>query len=428
MVARPGDGHTQTLTVGSSGSDSGSGRNWVLRVIEGPDKGASHKIGDASLVVGAGADADVVLGDGGVSRRHLEIAAVPGGVRVVDLASKNGTRLLGAKLSVAVVGAGAEIELGQTILRIDDEDAAADAIVAERFGPLASRAIEMQRAFGLLARAAPTDVAILLEGEAGTGKGALARVIHAQSPRATKPFVEVDVASATATTLFGQGDKLGAFERAHGGTLFLDDPGALPLDVQPVVARAVHSGVVVRPGDRARRLSFRVITATTRDVDGLVKAGKLRAELRDVLAVMRVKIPSLRERNNDLPELVRALLAEHGRSDAVSSSEIAKLAMHRWPLNLRELKQVIARAVATSGGGPLALSLEAPQAAVGLREQRENAERDALVDLLDRNGGNVSAAAREAGYDRRHLHRLLKKHGLRGAGAAESRGDDDEAG
>jgi DNA-binding NtrC family response regulator len=416
MVARPGDGHTQTLTVGSSSSDPGSTRSFVVRVIDGPNKGAQLKLGDASLVVGAGADADLVLEDAGVSRRHLELAVVPGGVRAVDLGSKNGTRLLGAKLSVAVVGAGAEIVLGQTVLRIDDEDEAADAITAEKFGPLTSRSIEMQRAFGLLARAAPTDVAILLDGEAGVGKGALARIIHAQSPRGTKPFVEVDVASATATTIFGQGDKPGAFERAHGGTLFLDEIGALPLELQPVVARAVHSGVAVRPGDRARRLSVRVISATTRDVDGLVKAGRLRAELRDVLSVMKVAIPPLRERAADLPDLVRALLAEHGKSDVVDAGELQRLSMHRWPLNLRELKAVIARSVATSGSGALSINLEAPVAPAGLREQREVAEKDALVELLDRNGGNVSAAAREAGIDRRHLHRLLKKHGLRGHG------------
>jgi transcriptional regulator of acetoin/glycerol metabolism len=129
---------------------------------------------------------------------------------------------------------------------------------------------------------------------------------------------------------------------------------------------------------------------------------------------MRVDIPPLRERTADLPDLVRALLAEHGRSDAVDAGEVQRLAMHRWPLNLRELKAVIARAVATSGEGALSINLDAPAAAVGLREQREVAEKDALVDLLDRNGGNVSAAAREAGIDRRHLHRLLKKHGLRG--------------
>jgi transcriptional regulator of acetoin/glycerol metabolism len=117
-----------------------------------------------------------------------------------------------------------------------------------------------------------------------------------------------------------------------------------------------------------------------------------------------------------LPDLIRAMLAEHGRSDVVEAAELSRLSMHRWPLNLRELKAVIARAVATSGDGAFSVNLEAPLAAVGLREQREVAEKDALVELLDKNGGNVSAAAREAGIDRRHLHRLLKKHGLRGHG------------
>jgi DNA-binding NtrC family response regulator len=215
--------------------------------------------------------------------------------------------------------------------------------------------------------------------------------------------------------LFGGADKAGAFERAHGGTLFLDEITALPLEVQPLVARAIHSGVVVRPGDRARRVSVRLIAATVHDIDGQVRAGRLRAELRDVVSAVRVHVPSLRERSADLPDLCRAILAEHGRSDALDAATLARLAGHRWPLNLRELRAVLARAVASAGDGPLSVVLEAPAASVTLRDQRDQHERDALVQLLERHGGNVSAAARDAGFDRRHLHRLLKKHGLRGA-------------
>src|SRR5262245_33775674 len=141
-MVRENEGHTQTLTVGGS-SDPGSDRAWVLRVVDGPDKGATLALTDATAIVGASSDADLVLSDGGVSRRHLELAVVPEGVRVVDLGSKNGTRLLGAKLNVAVVGVGAEIVLGQTTLRLDDADAAADAVEATRFGPLLSRSTEM---------------------------------------------------------------------------------------------------------------------------------------------------------------------------------------------------------------------------------------------------------------------------------------------
>ncbi len=415
MGAGPRDGHTQTLTVGRS--NPGVERAWVLRVIDGPDRGATVRLSDASVLVGAATDADLVLKDAGVSRRHLELAVVQGGVRVVDLGSKNGTRLLGARLSVAVVGVGAELVLGQTTLRVDDEEAQADAVEATRFGALSTRSTDMARAFGMLGRAASTDVPVLLEGEAGTGKGGLARMLHASSPRAGRAFVEIDVESAgagIAGVLFGLGDQAGALERAHGGTLFIDEIGALPPEVQPLLARAVHSGVVVRPGDRARRVNVRVVTATVKDADGQVKAGRLRAELRDVLAVVRVRVPPLRERVADIPELARALLAEHGRRDALDAETLARLGRHRWPLNLRELRAVLGRAVAASGDGPLAVALDAPAPSASLRDQRANAERDALVELLERNGGNVSAAARDAGYDWRHLHRLLKKHGLRG--------------
>jgi DNA-binding NtrC family response regulator len=409
--------HTHTLTTGMA--EPSHDRAWILRVIDGPDRGKSVALGDVSVVVGSGTTVDLALTDPGVSRRHLEVAVVPGGVRVVDLGSKNGTQLAGAKLSVAVVSVGAEIRLGKSILRLDDADAEDEAVESDRLGPLSAQSTAMKRVFGALARVAVTDVPVLLLGEEGTGKGTLARALHAASSRAGKKFLAVDVgelqdAEATAV-LFGDGDKPGAFESAHGGTLLLHDIGAAPFDLQLPLARAIDEGVVVRAGDpRGRRVSVRTVATNEKSLDGEVKAGRVRKELRDALAAVVLEVPPLRERSADLPELARTLLAELGSTAPLGDDDRARLAGHRWPGNLRELKTVLARAVANAAGGPVRVVIDAPAAAASLRDQRSEHERAMLVDLLQKHGGNVSAAARAASIDRRHFHRLLKKHGLRG--------------
>ena len=136
--------------------------------------------------------------------------------------------------------------------------------------------------------------------------------------------------------------------------------------------------------------------------------------MRDAVAVVGVALPPLRDRLVDLPDLCQGILRELGRDDVLDHETLRRLQGHRWPGNVRELRQVLMRAVATAGGGPLHVSLEAPSTTSSLRELRDQSERDTLVELMQRHGGNVSAAARAAEVDRRHLHRLLKKHGLRG--------------
>jgi transcriptional regulator of acetoin/glycerol metabolism len=181
--------------------------------------------------------------------------------------------------------------------------------------------------------------------------------------------------------------------------------------VQPTLARLVEEGEL----PRGRRVNVRVIAAMAKDIDGEVKAGRVRAELRDALAVVRVGVPALRDRLADLPDLCAQMLRELGRPEVVDRETLQRLQGHRFPGNVRELKNILMRAVAVSEPGALQVSIDAPTATSSLRDMREQSEKDALVELLQRHGGNVSAAARAADVDRRHLHRLLKKHGLRGA-------------
>jgi len=401
--------HTLTLGVDERG---GRERSLLLRVVDGPDVGRSVPLADASVIVGAGTTADLALTDPGVSRRHLELALVDSGVRVVDLKSKNGTLLQGARLSSAVIDVGAELVLGKTTLRIEDADELLDVVESPTLGTLTTRATSMRRCFGLLERAAGSDVPITLQGEPGVGKGLIARAVHERSGRSGRPFVEVDLSAVADDEVI---DALlgprGAFEQAQMGTLLLDDVDGLPLPVQSAVARAIDTGEL----PRGRRMQARVLAAVTRDLDGEVRAGRVRADLRDAIGVVRATLPPLRERFVDLPDLCQAILRELGRDDVLDRETVQRLQGHRWPGNVRELRHVLMRAVATAAGGPLQVTIEAPSMSPSLKQSREQSERDTLVELLQRHGGNVSAAARAAEVDRRHLHRLLKRHGLRGS-------------
>lgn len=415
---------TQTMTTGFA--DRAPTGKLVVRVVDGPDRGRFMLLGDATLVVGASEGADLALKDPGVSRRHLEIAAVEGGVRVVDLRSKNGTLLRGARLDTALVGVGAEIVLGHTTLRIDDAEALEDAVEADSLGPLTTRSTPMRRCLGALLRVAATEIPVLLEGEPGVGHDAVARALHAASARNRGPFVAVSFAvhkrELVAEALFGvvrAGGKdftAGAFETAHGGTLLLEDIDAAPAHVQAPLAQAIESGAFSRVGDpRPRKASVRVVATCSKDVDAEVRAGRLLPALRDALAAARALVPPLRDRSADLADIARGLLRELGSTATIDDATLALLQAQRWPGNLVELKQALARGVATSAPGTVRLELEGAGSIASLRDDRDKFEREKLVELLRNNGDNVSAAARAAGIDRRHLHRLLKKHGLRGA-------------
>lgn len=401
---------TMTMTTGFD--DRAARGRLVVRVVAGPDRGRFVALGDASLVVGASDNADLPLKDPGVSRRHLEIAVVEGGVRVVDLKSKNGTLLMGARLDTALVTVGAELVLGHTTLRIDDADALEDQVEADTLGPLVTNATSMRRLFGALDRIKGADIHLLLEGEPDVGHGAVARAFHAASSRAAGPLRVVSFANVKRED--ASNAVLDAFDKAHGGTVVLEDIELTHAHIQTPLAKMIETGVLpaasMRDG-KPKRVSVRVVATTTKDVDAEIRAGRLLAELRNVFT-SRLAVPPLRERMADLDALVADTLAQLGASaGALDDAARAKLRAHRWPGNLAELKQVLARSIAA--GGDVAIDTAAATTAT-LRDERDKFERDKLVELLRAHGDNVSAAARAAGIDRRHLHRLLKKHGLRG--------------
>jgi DNA-binding NtrC family response regulator len=307
----------------------------------------------------------------------------------------------------------------------------------------------MREVFALLELVAQSDLPVLIEGETGTGKELCAEALFAGGRRANQPWIVCDLAgmsrSLIESELFGHvrgaftgadRDREGTFVQAHGATLFIDEIGELELDMQPRLLRALEQRKVKPVGAaQYRDIDVRVIVATNRDLRHEVQNGRFRSDLYHRLAVMRVVLPPLRERKEDIPYLVEHFLA--GKEVEVPDETMALLTEYDWPGNVRELKNVIERGLSLMGQGHVLeaalLGLELPHDRVGhglsfsdarwfgfgaggFREAKERLiaswEREYLAQLLRRTGGNVSRAARDGGLDRVYLHRLIKKYNL----------------
>jgi transcriptional regulator with GAF, ATPase, and Fis domain len=438
----------------------GSGKTAVMmapcfrvQVLVGPEAGAEAMSHDGRLIVGTGEGATLRLSDPTVSRFHLELEATGGGIAVRDLGSTNGTTFGAVQVREVVVRQSIELDVGRTRLRLslDGTRATVETSVAGGFGELIGGSPAMRAVYTALERAAPTSAPVLITGESGTGKELAARGVHVKSPRADQPFEVVDCGGLPPTLieseLFGHergaftgagAEHEGAFERADGGTLFLDELGELPLELQPKLLRALGEREIRRVGGKkAQRVDVRIVAATNRDLRRQVNGGQFRADLYYRLAVIEVRMPPLRERLDDLPLLVRALLdaiaVERGFDIHLEPDAdlLAPLARHGWPGNVRELRNyleqlVILRVAPPLGGRPEGgrpaprestswegldeLPLRAAKAALS-----ERFERHYVARILEQAGGNVAEAARRAGVDRVTLFRTIRRHGLRGA-------------
>jgi DNA-binding NtrC family response regulator len=299
----------------------------------------------------------------------------------------------------------------------------------------------MRDVFAQLEKIAVSDATVLIEGETGTGKDCTAEAIHHASKRAGGPFIVIDCSAIPAnlleSELFGHESgaftgavdrRIGAFEQASNGTLFLDEVGEMPAELQPKLLRALESREIRRVGGRTTvRCDLRIIAATNRDLSAEVNRGSFRADLYYRLAVVRIALPPLRERVGDLPVLVAHLLARIGASSATiaeltAPDYLAALAAAPWPGNVRELRNHLEQcAVFGERRLPSAAAASRPATTVDVTQPYDIARRQAInaferfyvASLLTRLDGNVTAAARDAGVNRAYLYRLLRRHGLR---------------
>jgi DNA-binding NtrC family response regulator len=396
----------------------------------------------AELTVGTADGNQLVIHDPTVSRHHCSIRATQRGFQLRDLGSTNGTWLGGHLIDSGYLKPGSTFRAGTITIKFDwlDGEIREELSADDRFGDALGTSPAMRHIFAILARVAPSDSTVLLEGETGTGKGLIADLIHRQSSRASGPFVVVDCASIPPTLieseLFGHekgaftgahAARVGAFESANGGTIFLDEIGELPIDLQAKLLRALEERVIKRVGGvRPIRLDVRVLAATNRDLREEVNRGGFRADLYYRLNVMRLRVPPLRERRDDIPLLVQHFFRIFsGDDDAVAPDAlVAPLREHAWPGNVRELRSAVERAVLMADP---ALWIEPtsdqpPDAPVfdeqfSFREAKERSvarwERWYLAELISRNAQNLSRAARAARMDRAHLRELLRKHGVK---------------
>ena len=434
------DSSMDDVSTNTAEGAPGAGARFRLVVVDGKDVGKELELRGGNHVIGKSGDCALQLDDGLISRRHAEVWVTPDGVTVKDLASKNGLYLAGARVAEAQLFAGALLRVGQTTLRFERLDAPVDDEGPTQFGRLSGGAPIMRRLFALLQQIAEVQSDVLVDGETGTGKELCAEGLHARSPRAAGPFVVCDLAGIARplleSELFGhvrgaftgaERDRVGLIEQADGGTLFLDEVGELDLALQTRLLRVLDQKQVKPIGGRNyRRVDVRVISATRRDLEHEVREGRFRSDLFFRLAVVRVHLPPLRERFEDLALLTRAFMGE--RKLLLPPETLAWLAEHSWPGNVRELRNTIERALlqlppeaielppSLLGLSPV-VTRNAPADRAGFMQSRGRLlsmwERHYLEQLLARTERNLSRAARESGLDRAYLYRLLKKYGLK---------------
>jgi two-component system, NtrC family, response regulator GlrR len=411
-------------------------RGCTVEVTAGPGRGTSARLDKTIFRVGSHASNDLVLPDETVSRHHLELRVEPEGWRIVDLGSSNGTLLGRARLGEVLVQAAATLTLGATTLAITPADGETElpGSRATRFGALGGQSPAMRELFAQLEAVAKSDVTVLLEGETGTGKERVAESIHRESARAGEPFVVVDcgalAGSLMESELFGhvrgaftgaEQARTGLIEAASGGTLFLDEVGELPLALQAKLLGVLTRGKVTPVGaGEARKVDVRVIAATHRNLPRAVNAGLFRAELFYRLAVVRLRVPPLRERLEDVPLLVGELLTElrarEGERvpDELSAVALARLSAQPWPGNVRELRNTVEAAVinlpSAAGAAPPAPPVQPffSSREVALAEFH----RRYFARFVNDEQFNYSRLAAETGLDRGYLHRILKRYGI----------------
>jgi two-component system, NtrC family, nitrogen regulation response regulator GlnG len=434
----------------------------VIRVVGGRGDSRDCVVGKSSVIIGSADDCDLTVADATVSRRHLRVSWTGRSLSAQDLGSTNGSYAGQSRFERIELGMGAVIRIGQTLLKILPEEVALEPEAARNsaLGSLVGGSLVMRKLFTMIEQLAATESKVLIVGETGTGKELVAEQLHALSPRRSGPFVVFDCAAVPRNLIeplllgHARGAFTGAttasaglFAEAHGGTLFIDEIGELPIEAQPVLLRAVERGMVRKVGEsHYDKVDVRVIAATHRNLPQMVRNGEFREDLYYRLSVFTLTVPPLRDRPDDIDGLVRNFLDRAGRPELILDQEVRQLLREfSWPGNVRELRNLVQR-MAFHCDGPLATSdqlpveirgsMSRPKAptlvSVAANEEAEEAEeehtqpgpygaakaaavaefeRGFLQRLVDEHQ-NLSAMARAAEMDRKHLRMLLRRYGL----------------
>jgi len=442
------DGRLEDVTWASTAANEQLAfHRYRIRISDGPQRVFDSR----SILIGASPDSDLVVEAPTVSRLHARLEYDGRGYLLTDLGSRNGTRVDSVRLHAGYLPETAHIQLGDASLyfALDDHRVEVELSRAHRLGPLVGRSAPMRELFALVQRVARSPVSVLVEGEAGTGKELVAEAIHAHSDRSSRALVVFDCAAVAPdmleNELFGHArggahgtglTREGVLGEAAGGTLFLDEVTDLSLEAQARLLRALEKGEYRPVGaDATRPLDVRIVAATHKNIAHEVEAGQFREDLLLRLGVIRIRIPPLRHRVEDIPLLVEHFLQRQSASHIqIGWDTMRRLQEHAWPGNVRELRTTVDRAVALAGQDRVDLRHLAPRSdARPPVESVTDGERIALtidIDrpfkdakarlleqfearywrrLLDATDGNVTEAAKRGGIHRKSLEYILKK-------------------
>ena len=426
-------------------------RKCRLVVSAGPDSGKELISDKERIRIGAHSSNDLVLAeDRTASRHHFEVQYTERGYLLVDLNSTNGTFLDGRRIERAYLSPGSQMRAGSSTLTFSpiDEEVTVEPDRDGQLGDMIGQSVKMRQIFGLIKKIAPMDVSVVIQGETGTGKELVARAIHENSSRKKGPMVVLDCGAIPPnlieSELFGHekgaftgaiASRPGAFERANGGTIFLDELGELRLDLQPKLLRVLENREVRRVGgNEVLEVDVRLIAATNRDLVKEIQAGNFREDLYFRLSVIGIQLPPLRQRRDDIPHILRKELADpeivtkHGRKHFTAGA-LSVLMAYPWPGNIRELMNVLSHVLTFTDGEEIDTH-HLPARVQGQQKEQplpfnehlsfkdakeqllENFEREYITQVLRRCDGNISRAARESGLHRKSIERLVKKYTL----------------
>ncbi|HSP80536.1 MAG TPA: sigma 54-interacting transcriptional regulator [Myxococcaceae bacterium] len=411
-----------------------------VRVKQGANE-TVHKLGADSFTVGKEPSCDLVVQDPFISSRHLKVSRRDGLFHVLDTNSTNGTWMGPVRIFEVEVGLPTTLRLGETDLILEPVTPARKEL---SFHGILGNDPSVRHLIELIERVAPASAAVTILGESGTGKELVARALHACSPRADRPYIPVNCAAISKelieSELFGHergaftgaaGARKGAFEEADGGTLFLDEIGELPLDLQAKLLRALENGEIKRVGaSRPLHVDVRVVAATNRDLLAEARAGRFREDLYYRLCVVPLHLPPLRNRRGDILPLAEHFLRTYtprGQTVSLTPGAVERLKQHAWPGNIRELRNVVHRALLLRRGAVIEATdisfdqevnretgIALPDLGQGLtlEQMLEKLERQIIEAALRRYSNNRERVARELGMARSTLFKRLKTWGI----------------
>lgn len=411
-----------------------------IRIKQGLNE-STHKLIGEQFSIGKEVGNDLVIDDKFISGRHLKATRKAGVFHVIDQHSTNGTFLNNVRIFEAEIPIGTGLRIGETQLFFEP---LSSPVKEEAFEGIIGSDPAVRQLAELIQRVAPSSAAVAILGESGTGKELVAHAIHMRSDRANRPFIPVNCAAISKelieSELFGHekgsftgatNARKGAFEEADGGTLFLDEIGELPLDLQAKLLRALESGEIKRVGaSKPSTVNVRIVAATNRDLLASAREGKFREDLYYRLCVVPLHLPPLRNRRSDILALAEhfvKMFAPRNQLVKFTARAMERLQAHHWPGNIRELKNVVHRALLLRKGpmidvGDLSFDSEVNKdagvdvpdvpAGMTLEQMLLKVERQIIENALRRFQNNRERVARELGVARSTLFKRLKEWGL----------------